>query len=38
MVTVEIPDDISRDLSPAEARELATWLNAADDYSEGNQK
>lgn len=37
-VTVEIPDDISRDLSPGEARELAAWLNAAADYSEGNQE
>lgn len=37
MVTVEIPDDISRDLSPGEARELAAWLNAAADYAEGKQ-
>lgn len=33
MVTVEIPDDISRDLTPAEAQELATWLHAA-NYAE----
>ena len=39
-ITVYIPDDISRDLTPAEARELAAWLNAAADYSErkGNQE
>lgn len=35
MVTVEIPDDISRDLSPGEARELAAWLNAAANAAEG---
>lgn len=35
MVTVEIPDDISRDLSPGEARELAAWLNAAATAAEG---
>lgn len=34
-ITVYIPDDISRDLTPEEARELAAWLNAAAaDYSE----
>lgn len=38
MVTVEIPDDISRDLTPAEARELAAWLNAAANAAEGNQE
>ena len=32
MVTVEMPDDISRDLTPDEARELAAWLNDAADY------
>lgn len=34
MVIVEIPDDISRDLTVGEARELAVWLNAAVDYAE----
>lgn len=28
-ITVYIPDDISRDLTPYEAREIAAWLNAA---------
>lgn len=37
-VTVEIPDDISRDLTIGQARELAAWLNAAADYSERNQE
>ena len=34
MVTLVIPDDISRELTPAEARELALWLNAAADHAE----
>lgn len=34
MVTIEIPDDISRDLTPEEARDLAAWLNAAANHSE----
>lgn len=39
MVTVEIPDDISRDLTPAEAREVAHALLAAANYSqEGNRE
>lgn len=29
VITVVIPDDISRDLTCEEAQELATWLNAA---------
>ena len=33
-ITVCIPDDISRDLTPGEARELAAWLNAAANYAE----
>lgn len=37
IVTVEIPDDISRDLTLAEARELAAWLNAAANHSEDRQ-
>lgn len=35
MVTIEIPDDISRDLTPEEARDLAAWLNAAANHKEG---
>ena len=38
IVTVEIPDDISRDLTLKEARDLAAWLNAAADYSEGGNR
>lgn len=39
MVTVIIPDDISRDLTREEAQELAAWLNAAANYSqEGNRE
>lgn len=38
MVTVEIPDDISRDLTPDEAREFAAWLSAAADYSEEEKR
>ena len=38
-ITVYIPDDISRDITPGEARELAAWLNAAANYSqEGNRE
>ena len=37
-ITVYIPDDLSRDLTPAEARELAAWLNAADRTEEGNRE
>ena len=33
-ITVYIPDDISRDLTPDEARELAAWLNAAANHTE----
>lgn len=31
-ITLEMPDDISRDLTPDEARQLAEWLNAAANY------
>lgn len=37
MVTVIIPYDISRDLTLKEARDLAAWLNAAANYTEGKQ-
>lgn len=37
MVTLVIPDDISRDLTTEEAREIAHNLLAAADYSEGKQ-
>ena len=34
MVTVVMPDDISRDLTIKEARDLAAWLNAAADHAQ----
>lgn len=37
-ITVHIPDELSRDLTPAEARELATWLNAAAHAQQGDTK
>ena len=36
-ITLKIPDDISRDLTPDEARELAAWLNAAANHAEVGQ-
>lgn len=36
-ITVHIPDDISRELTREEARELAAWLNAAANHKEGEQ-
>ena len=36
-ITVYIPDDISRDLTPDEARELAEWLNAAANEAKRGQ-
>lgn len=35
-ITVTIPDDVSRELTPAEANDLATWLHAAVDYENRN--
>lgn len=37
-ITVAIPDDVSRKLTPDEALDLATWLHAAADYAHRNGK
>lgn len=37
-ITVAIPDDVSRELTTAEALALATWLHAAVDYENRNTK